>query len=117
MSHRPGHDGIAEILEARQMPGTVIRTQVRSVAMRDAQGHTTRVVYGGGIDAIEVEKDMQTLAERDGLDPSTAEFTEIVPENGQGIGKSGDTLKKVRARGGRPKDPRSLGAKALPSRK
>ncbi len=115
MSHRPGHDGIAEILAARQFPGTVIRTQVRSAALRDAQGRTTRVVYGGGIDSIEVEKDMQSLAERDGLDPSTSNYVEIVPENGQGIGKSGDSLAKVKARP-RRKDPRSLGAKALPNR-
>lgn len=98
MSHRPGHDGIAEILESGQFPGTVIREQVRSAVLRDAQGRTTRVVYGGGIDAIEVEKDMQGLAERDGLDPSTSNFTELVPEQGQGIGKSGDTLAKVKAR-------------------
>ncbi len=95
---RNGKGGIAEILEARQFPGTVIREQVRSVALRDASGRTTRVVYGGGIDIIAVEKDMQTLAERDGLDPSTSNFTEIIPEQGQGIGKRGDSLAKVRRR-------------------
>ena len=112
---RNGKGGIAEILESGQFPGTVVRTQVRSAVLRDAQGRETRVIYGGGIDAIAVEKDMQDLAEKDGLDPSTANFKEIVPENGQGIGKSGDTLANVRARPKR-KDPRALGSKALPSR-
>ncbi|KKN27841.1 hypothetical protein LCGC14_0860340 [marine sediment metagenome] len=95
---RKNGGGIAEILESGQFPGTVVREPVRSAVLRDAQGRTTRVVYGGGIDAIAVEKDMQGLAERDGLDPSTSNFTEIVPEQGQGIGKAGDTLAQVKSR-------------------
>lgn len=95
---RNGKGGIAEILEARQFPGTVIREQVRSVALRDASGRTTRVVYGGGIDIIAVEKDIQGLAEQDGLDPSTSNFVEIVPEQGQGIGKSGASVAEVKKR-------------------
>ncbi len=96
MSHKPGHDGIAEILESGQFPGTVVSQQVRSAVLRDAQGHEARVIYGGGINAAEVEKDMQILAEMDGLDPSTANFKELVPEQGQGYGKSNfSSVKKV----------------------
>ena len=98
MSHIPGHDGIAEILSSGQFPGTVVRQTVRSALLRDRSGGEVRVIYGGGIDAIEVERDMIRLAEEDGVNLAEAEMKEMVPEEGQGVGKSGSRFRDLKKR-------------------
>ena len=77
---------IDEMIAARQAPGAVIRTPVRSAVVRDAAGRSTRTLYAGEVDTGGIERDMRDQAEYDGLDLSTAQM-EITEEHGQGVGK------------------------------
>ena len=108
MSHRPGHDGIAEILASGQFPGTVIKGKVRSAVLRDAAGQSTRVILGGA-DTSEAERQMISAAEQDGLDLRTARM-EVVSEEGQGFGRKASYKPNTLRRLPKPRYPKALPA-------
>ncbi len=80
-------DGIKEILESGQFPGTSIREPVRRMHIRDAGGKEVRVLYAGGEDTGSVERDIVKHAEVDEVDLATAEVVNFETERGQGIGR------------------------------
>jgi len=80
-------NGIQEILESGQFPGTSVREPVRRMQIRDAGGKEVRVLYAGGEDTSSVERDMIKHAEVDGLDLATTEVVGFETERGQGIGQ------------------------------
>ena len=108
MSHRPGHDGIAEILSSGQFPGTVIKGQVRSAVLKDTAGNSTRVILGGA-NTDEAERQMISAAEQDGVDLKTARMTSI-PEKGQGFGGKANYKRDALRRLPRPRYQKALPA-------
>jgi len=109
MSHRPGHDGIAEILGSGQFPGVSIRQPIRRATLRDANGREARVLYAGGEDSGSIERDMIHHAEADGIDLATAKLVDVAVEDGnRGLGHNGRKPKDVRKRV-RPRKPDFVG--------